>query len=73
MDSGTDDMVKSLIRKEFTNTTVLTIAHRLDTVQDYDKIMVFDAGLLKEFDSPHALLKNPESQFAKMSLAEKQN
>ena len=73
MDQDTDDMVKVLIKTEFQHTTIMTIAHRLDTVQDYDRIMVFDAGQLVEFDAPQVLLQNPDSFFARMAQAERQH
>ena len=50
-------------RNEFKDCTVLTIAHRLNTIMDYDKIMVLDKGELMEFDSPEELLKNESSIF----------
>lgn len=46
--------------------TVLTIAHRLDTVMDSDKVLVMDAGAMVEFDHPYNLLKNENGFFYKM-------
>jgi ABC-type multidrug transport system ATPase subunit len=46
-----------MIRSAFSDCTVLTIAHRLHTVLDADKIMVLDKGILMEFDSAENLLK----------------
>lgn len=46
--------------------TTLTIAHRLDTVIESDKIAVLEQGVLQEFESPHALLSSPESMFSKL-------
>jgi ABC-type multidrug transport system fused ATPase/permease subunit len=63
VDLDTDKVVQALIRKEFANCTVLTIAHRIATVMDHDKIVVLDFGKVVEFDSPSALLKNPNSIF----------
>jgi ABC-type multidrug transport system fused ATPase/permease subunit len=63
VDLDTDKVVQALIRKEFANCTVLTIAHRIATVMDYDKIVVLDFGKVVEFDSPSALLQNPNSIF----------
>jgi len=46
--------------------TVLTIAHRLNTVIDSDKVLVMDAGIMVEFDHPHNLLKNKNGFLYKM-------
>lgn len=56
LDQDSDAMIKVLLKREFPNTTVLTIAHRLDTILDSDRIMVYDSGKLVEFDSPHKLM-----------------
>lgn len=47
------------------------IAHRLDTLLDFDKVAVLDKGSLVEFDAPGALLKNEQSQFARLYRADK--
>ena len=57
VDLETDDLIQATIRKEFAGCSVLTIAHRLNTIMDYDRIMVLDKGELKEYDSPGNLLK----------------
>ncbi|KAI6238156.1 Mrp-4 [Aphelenchoides fujianensis] len=54
------------IRREFEGCTVLTIAHRLHTIADYDRVLVLDAGRVREFDSPRNLLQNPHSLYASM-------
>merc|ERR1740131_246385 len=66
VDLETDDLVQATIRKEFAGCTVMTIAHRLNTIMDYDRIMVLDKGELVEFDTPSSLLANPDSIFAGM-------
>merc|ERR1719471_975096 len=63
VDLETDDLIQATIRKEFAGSSVLTIAHRLNTIMDYDRIMVLDKGELREFDKPNELLKNTESIF----------
>jgi ABC-type multidrug transport system fused ATPase/permease subunit len=63
VDLETDDLIQSTIRTEFAKCTVLTIAHRLNTIMDYDKIMVLDKGELKEFNTPDALLADSQSIF----------
>lgn len=40
----TDHFIQSCIKTKFTNTTVITIAHRLNTIADYDKVIVMDKG-----------------------------
>ncbi|XP_046568618.1 LOW QUALITY PROTEIN: multidrug resistance-associated protein 1-like [Haliotis rubra] len=57
VDMETDDLIQQTIRSEFKDCTVLTIAHRLNTVMDYDRILVLDQGEVKEFDSPEKLLQ----------------
>ncbi|KAJ2156306.1 hypothetical protein GGF46_005277 [Coemansia sp. RSA 552] len=66
IDNSTDAIIQESIRREFQDCTVLTIAHRLNTIIDNDKILVIDAGRVAEFDTPKNLLKNKESLFAKL-------
>ncbi|KAH8108752.1 P-loop containing nucleoside triphosphate hydrolase protein [Phellopilus nigrolimitatus] len=57
-DYDTDAAIQKTLRTEFSkDTTFITIAHRLQTIMDYDKIVVLDAGQLVEFDSPKKLLE----------------
>ncbi|XP_046682900.1 multidrug resistance-associated protein 1-like isoform X2 [Homalodisca vitripennis] len=63
IDLETDDLIQQTIRREFKDCTVLTIAHRLNTIMDSDRVVVLDQGLIKEFDSPENLLKCPSSIF----------
>merc|ERR1712062_775036 len=67
VDLETDDLIQATIRKEFKECTVLTIAHRLNTIMDYDRIMVLDKGIIAEFDSPNSLLENSNSMFYSMA------
>ncbi|KAI8926107.1 P-loop containing nucleoside triphosphate hydrolase protein [Entophlyctis helioformis] len=72
VDMRTDQLVQKAIRSEgglFANATVLTIAHRLNTVVDFDAILVLEAGQVVEFDSPHVLLSRPESHFSQLADA----
>ncbi|KZT53818.1 hypothetical protein CALCODRAFT_486059 [Calocera cornea HHB12733] len=57
VDAETDNAIQASIRSELKHCTLMTIAHRLQTIMDYDKIMVLDAGKLVEFDSPLKLLE----------------
>ncbi|XP_074025677.1 probable multidrug resistance-associated protein lethal(2)03659 isoform X3 [Leptinotarsa decemlineata] len=63
VDPQTDSLIQKTIRKKFVDCTVLTIAHRLNTVMDSDKVMVMDAGMMKELDHPYLLLENHDSIF----------
>ncbi|XP_013411118.1 multidrug resistance-associated protein 1 [Lingula anatina] len=67
VDMETDDLIQSTIRTEFKECTVLTIAHRLNTIMDYDRVLVLDGGALKEYDTPSALLMNKKSMFYGMA------
>ena len=67
VDLETDDLIQATIRKEFKDCTVLTIAHRLNTIMDYDRIMVLDKGIIAEFDSPGQLLEASDSIFYSMA------
>ncbi|KAI5074572.1 hypothetical protein GOP47_0010533 [Adiantum capillus-veneris] len=66
VDAQTDATIQSIIRKEFKSSTVVSIAHRIPTVMDSDKVLVLDAGRVKEFDSPSNLMHNPRSLFASL-------
>jgi ABC-type multidrug transport system fused ATPase/permease subunit len=63
VDLDTDSLIQKTIREQFADRTVLTIAHRLHTIIDYDKILVMDLGNVAEFDSPDALRQNSASIF----------
>ncbi|XP_057660508.1 multidrug resistance-associated protein 1 isoform X6 [Diorhabda carinulata] len=67
VDLETDDLIQKTIRTEFKDCTVLTIAHRLNTIMDSDRIIVLDRGNIAEFDSPANLLANDKSLFYSMS------
>lgn len=66
IDYNSDAKIQETIRQEFNNSTVLTIAHRLRSIVDYDKILVMDAGEVKEFDHPYSLLLEKKSIFYNM-------
>ena len=66
IDLCTEQKIQSLISEEFKECTVLTIAHRLQTIINSDKILVLDDGKTAEFDSPKNLLKNQRSHFTKL-------
>ncbi|CAL8122454.1 unnamed protein product [Orchesella dallaii] len=66
LDIETDFKIQNIIRDAFSACTVITIAHRLNTVANYDRIMVMDSGKVIEFDSPEKLMKQENSMFKKM-------
>ncbi|KAF9293611.1 hypothetical protein BGZ74_011628 [Mortierella antarctica] len=57
VDVETDELIQRTIRKEFKDRTILTIAHRIKTVLDLDKILVLEQGRVQEFESPQTLLQ----------------
>ncbi|XP_023610594.1 canalicular multispecific organic anion transporter 1 [Myotis lucifugus] len=59
VDLETDQLIQITIRKEFSHCTAITIAHRLHTIMDSDKVMVLDNGKIVEFGSPEELLAKP--------------
>ena len=58
IDAQTDETIQKIISEEFQDTTMLTIAHRLNTVIGSDYMLVMDAGVVKEFRSPVSLLED---------------
>ncbi|VDL99031.1 unnamed protein product [Schistocephalus solidus] len=63
VDPQTDQLIQTTVRREFTSSTVLTIAHRLNTILDYDRVMVLQNGSLVETGSPQELMACPTSIF----------
>lgn len=66
IDMESDQLIQNTVRSSFADVTVLTIAHRLATIMDYDRIMVVADGGIAEFDAPKALLANADSIFYSM-------
>uniref|UniRef100_A0A1Y1KPK2 ABC transporter domain-containing protein n=1 Tax=Photinus pyralis TaxID=7054 RepID=A0A1Y1KPK2_PHOPY len=66
VDPKTDLLIQRNVRENFSDCTVLTIAHRLDTVIDSDKILVIDGGKVVEFDHPRVLLQDCDGVFYAM-------
>ena len=65
VDRQTDAFIQKMLRTRFEGTT-LTIAHRLDTIMDYDVVLVMDSGKAAEFGPPHELLENEEGVFSEL-------
>jgi ATP-binding cassette subfamily C (CFTR/MRP) protein 1 len=63
IDNTTDGHIQSMIRENFADATILTIAHRLNTIMDSDRVLVLDQGTIAEFDTPKALLEKKNGVF----------
>jgi ATP-binding cassette, subfamily C (CFTR/MRP), member 1 len=63
IDIKTEQTIQRLILEKFKEATVLTIAHRLNTIMHSDRVLVMQKGEVAEFDSPQNLLDRPESIF----------
>ncbi|GAA5991157.1 hypothetical protein JCM10908_006564 [Rhodotorula pacifica] len=66
LDQDLDEKLQLVIRAEFEGAVVLTIAHRLRTIIDYDRVLVLDAGRIVENDTPANLLARPDGVFRRM-------
>uniref|UniRef100_A0A3Q2Q1Q6 Multidrug resistance-associated protein 4 n=1 Tax=Fundulus heteroclitus TaxID=8078 RepID=A0A3Q2Q1Q6_FUNHE len=66
VDPRTDSLIQQTIRNKFPECTILTIAHRLNTIIDCDRILVLDAGRIQECDEPYILLQNQDGLFYQM-------
>lgn len=66
IDVVTELATQKLIEKSFTESTVFTIAHRINTIIKSDKVMVLDQGKLAEFDKPEILLQDQKSMFNRL-------
>merc|ERR1712228_262739 len=69
VDSDTDAMLQDMIRHLFQQKTVITIAHRLETIMDSDRIFVLQGGRIAEIGSPLMLLETPDGIFSGMVQA----
>ncbi|GLJ18149.1 hypothetical protein SUGI_0320630 [Cryptomeria japonica] len=66
VDTATDGLIQQTIRNQFSDCTVITIAHRIPSVCDSDLVLVLSDGNIAEYDSPTKLLENKSSAFAKL-------
>jgi ABC-type multidrug transport system fused ATPase/permease subunit len=67
VDVETDELIQRTIRREFSSCTIMTIAHRLHTILDYDRVLVLQHGRLAEYNSPRTLLQDANSLFYSMA------
>ncbi|GAA5796465.1 hypothetical protein HPULCUR_001837 [Helicostylum pulchrum] len=71
VDYETDTKIQTTIREEFTNSTLLCIAHRLRTIIDYDRVLVLDQGHVVEYDTPYNLITGTQGKGVFKSMCEK--
>lgn len=72
VDQKTDQLLQQTICKRFANKTVLTIAHRLNTILNSDRVLVLQAGRVVELDSPATLHNQPHSLFQQLLQSSQQ-
>jgi len=70
IDAETDEKLQEIMRTHFEDKTVLSIAHRIDTIMDSDRVLLLDDGKKVELGSPQTLLADPHSAFSKFVKGE---
>jgi ATP-binding cassette, subfamily C (CFTR/MRP), member 1 len=68
LDSDTNAAVSEVLKNNFSDRTIFTIAHRLDTIIESDRILTVSAGVVAEFDRPDVLIENPDSVFHELCM-----
>ncbi|KAJ3100518.1 Multidrug resistance-associated protein 1 [Phlyctochytrium planicorne] len=66
VDGAADSLIQASIQEHFGHATVISIAHRLNTIANFDRVVVMDKGVAVEFDSPANLLRVPDGQFRQL-------
>ncbi|KHN43880.1 ABC transporter C family member 3 [Glycine soja] len=66
VDTATDNLIQQILRQHFSDSTVITIAHRITSVLDSDMVLLLSQGLIEEYDTPTRLLENKSSSFAQL-------
>jgi ATP-binding cassette subfamily C (CFTR/MRP) protein 1 len=65
-DTATEETIMQIVREDFAKSTVIAVAHRLNTILDFDLVFVMDQGRIREVGRPKELLENPSSIFARL-------
>jgi len=73
VDAKTDELMQRIIREKFSAHTIIAVAHKLDSILDYDKVALLHEGRIVEFDSPYELLSQPKSAFYKLYFSSHQD
>lgn len=63
LDIATDAIIQKVLREVFANCTIIAIAHRLNTLLDFDQVIVLSHGEVVEVGKPRELMKRPETAF----------
>ncbi len=66
IDVVTEQSIQRLIQSEFQGSTMITIAHRLNTIIKSDRVLVLSYGEILEYDSPSTLMADPDSEFSQL-------
>ncbi|XP_004491490.1 ABC transporter C family member 3-like [Cicer arietinum] len=66
VDTATDNLIQQTLKQHFSDSTVITIAHRITSVLDSDMVLLLSQGRIEEYDSPTTLLEDKSSSFAKL-------
>lgn len=66
VDLQTDQLIQATVREKFLECTVLTVAHRLNTIMDSDRVLVMEDGRVVEYDEPFLLLQKKDGHFTRM-------
>ena len=66
LDRQTADIIDKVVNEVFDGWTIISVAHRLESILQFDRIAVLDNGLVLEFDQPRTLLDNPDSAFRRL-------
>jgi ABC-type multidrug transport system ATPase subunit len=69
VDTRTDEIMQRVIREKFSSHTVLTVAHKLESILDYDKVVVLEEGRIIETGVPYDLLSQDGSHFRRLYYA----